>query len=486
MMNEKTDILLINPFSWIRDGSPAYLPYGVLYLAGYLRGKGIKADIFDANTDSTDPLDVVARKRPLAIGLSVLTGPVINEALKISRGAKRRFKDIKIIWGGLHPTLFPKFVLEEDSVDFIIQAEGENALFRLMDGLLSGREDTAIGNLGHKDKDKIVINQVDDNLIDLNLSPMPAWDLVNIHKYIANRFFASRVLTMNTSRGCPFKCAFCFNQGLPYQKWRALNADNVFRQLIYLKDNYGINGIQFYEDSFDTDKNRVRDFCNLMISAKLKVSWSHFSNIAYSDEEMLKVEKTANCKYIEYGVESGSDRILKMINKRQNVSQIKEAFQICKRVGTKSAALFMIGYPSETKEELQETIDLVEGLPAHILIGTIYRPYPGTPLYDYCAKNKNFDIPATLEAQGEFYRFSHMKDGAYNMSSVPTEYLLKLQRSFYAKFAIKEAILCLREFNFGLIIYYLKRQIRPRALFYTLKALWDRIRVVSRKRHTDE
>jgi radical SAM superfamily enzyme YgiQ (UPF0313 family) len=482
MINEKPDILLINPFSWTRDGSPAYLPYGVLYLAGYLRAKGIKADIFDANTDSADPLDVVARKRPLAIGLSVLTGPVINEALKITRAAKSRFKDIKIIWGGLHPTLFPKYVLEENSVDYIVQAEGENALFRLMDSLLKGKGDFSIRNLGYKDKGNVFINPVENSLIDLNLSPLPAWDLVDIPKYIANRFFASRVLTMNTSRGCPFKCAFCFNQGLPYQRWRSLNAGNVFKQLLYLKSNYGINGIQFYEDSFDTDKSRVKEFCNLMISSEVKASWSHFSNIIYCDEAMLRLEKAANCKYIEYGVESGSDRILQLINKRQNVAQIKEAFQICKRVGIKSAALFMIGYPSETKEELRETIDLVEGLPAHILIGTIYRPYPGTPLYDFCAKNKNFDIPATLKEQGEFYRFSHMKDGAYNMSSVPTEYLLSLQRSFYAKFAIKEAILCLKEFNFGLIIYYLKRQIKPRALLYTLKSLLNRIVLLSRKR----
>jgi anaerobic magnesium-protoporphyrin IX monomethyl ester cyclase len=481
-MSEKTDILLINPFSWIRDGSPAYLPYGVLYLAGYLRGKGIKVDIFDANADYSDPLEVVARKKPLAIGLSVLTGPVINEALKISRAAKSRFKDIKIIWGGLHPTLFPKYVLREDSVDYIVQAEGENAIFRLMDSLLRGSPDTTIRNIGYKDNGQIFINPVDEGLIDLNLSPMPAWDLVDISKYIANRFFASRVLTMNTSRGCPFKCAFCFNQGLSYQRWRSLNARNIIKQLICLKDNYGINGIQFYEDSFDTDKSRVKEFCNLMMSSKAKVNWSHFSNIIYCDESMLRLEKAANCKYVEYGVESGSDRILQLINKRQNVAQIKEAFQICKRVGIKSAALFMIGYPSETKEELKETIDLVEGLPAHILIGTIYRPYPGTPLYDYCAKNKNFDVPATLEEQGEFYRFSHMKEGEHNMSSVPTEYLLKLQRSFYAKFAIKEAILCLREFNFGLMLYYLKRQIRPRALWYTFKSLLNRIALLSRKR----
>ncbi|HDY66922.1 MAG TPA: B12-binding domain-containing radical SAM protein [Candidatus Scalindua sp.] len=474
-MNKKLDILLINPFSWTRGGNPAYLPYGILYLASYLRVRGIQVDVFDANIDLRDPLNIIEEKRPLAIGLSVLTGPVINEALKISRDTRRRFSDIKIIWGGLHPTLFPQYVLKEDSADFIIQGEGEKSLFSLMSSLMKGKFDTSIPNLGYKEGDKIFINPISSNLIDLNLSPMPAWDLVNISKYIANRFFASRVLTMNTSRGCPFKCAFCFNQGLPHQRWRALRAEKMYEQLIHLKDTYGINGIQFYEDSFDTDKNRVSGFCRLMNDNRTKVNWSHFSNIVYCNEEMLRIEKAGNCKYIEYGVESGSDRILKMVNKKQTVEMIERAFATCKKVGIKSAALFMIGYPTETMKELQETVDLVERLPAHILICTIYRPYPGTPLHDYCVKNKNFHVPDSLEEQGEFYRFSHMSDDIENMSEVPTNYLLKLQKSFYAKFAIREALLCLRKLNFGLSIYYLKQQIHPRAFFYTIKSLLIRI-----------
>ena len=469
------DILLINPFSWTRGGNPAYLPYGVLYLASYLRQKGIRVDIFDANTDTRDPIDVIKQKKPLALGLSVLTGPVIAEALKISRQVKKELSQIKIIWGGLHPTLFPKYVLKEPSVDFIIQAEGETALYQLMSSLLKGKPDKTIPNLGCKEKDEFIINPISSELINLDLSPHPAWDLVDIPCYVANRFFASRVLTLNTSRGCPFKCAFCFNQGLPYQKWRALSSQKMYEQLDFLQKNYRINGVQFYEDSFDTDKKRVRDFCSSLIKNETKVSWSHFSNIIYNDEDLMKLEKAANCKYIEYGVETGSDRILKLINKSQNVGMIREAFSVCKKVGISSAALFMIGYPTETTKELDETVDLVESLPAHILISTIYRPYPGTPLHDYCVKNMDFKAPQGLEEQAEFYRFSHMGDDIPNLSEVPTNYLVKLQESFYAKFAIKELVLCLKEFNFGLLFYYFKQQMRPRAFLYTLKSLFTRI-----------
>jgi len=468
------DILLINPFSFTRDGSTPYLPYGVLYLAGYLREKGFTVDIFDANADETDPVRIIEEKQPFAIGLSVLTGPVIDEALKISRETKKKFKDIKIIWGGLHPTLFPGYVLKEKSVDYIIQGEAEEALAFLMKSLLKGKFDKSIKNVGYREKGKQIVNPMSNKLLDLDDLPMPAWDLVDVPKYIANRFFASRVLTMATSRGCPFRCAYCFNQGLPYQKWRAISAKKIYEQLIHLKKRYKINGIQFYEDSFDTDKNRVKEFCKLMIKNKPGVKWHHFSNIIYCDEELLKLEREANCKYIEYGVESGSDRILKMINKAQNVEQIEKAFAICKKVGIKVGALFMIGYPTETMKELTETVDLIERVPAHIPICTIYRPYPGTPLHDYCVKEKGFHFPTSLDEQGEFYRFSHMTDEMENLSEVDTKYLIKLQKNYYAKFAINEMILCMRELNFGLLKQYIKLQMKPRALKYTMKSLLAR------------
>lgn len=478
-MEKKVDILLVNAFSWTTEKRPCYLPYGILYLASYLRQRGINTAVYDRNNDFslniTKCIGYFKKIKPRIVGLSVLTGPVINDALNISRAIKSVSPETIILWGGLHPTLFPEHVLKEKSVDFIIQGEGEAALHELCAALLTGGDYSGIRNLGFRNNGGVVLNPMRTELLDLNTNPMPAWDLLDMKYYLAKRFFAGRVLTLSTSRGCPFKCAFCFNQGLPHQKWRALNAENMLRQITHVKKEYGINGIQFYEDSFDTDKNRVKEFCRLMIGNKVKVNWSHFSNIIYCDADLIRLEKQANCKYIEYGVESGSDRILKMINKRQDVSQIKAVFDTCKKAGLKTAALFMIGYPTETEKELKETVELVEGLPAHILICTIYRPYPATPLHDYCVENKKFRVPESLDEQGEFYRFSHMGKDADNLSEVPTAYLLKLQQSFYAKFALKEAFLCLSEFNFSLLFYYLKQQLAPRDLFYTLKALFTRM-----------
>jgi radical SAM superfamily enzyme YgiQ (UPF0313 family) len=488
-MNEKEcDILLINAFSWTTERRACYLPYGVLYLAAYLRQNKIKVDIYDRNADYSLDIDksiaYFEEKKPPIVGISVLTGPVISDALQISRRIKSIAPQTIIIWGGLHPTIFPGYVLGEESVDFIIQGEGEEPLLELVRALLDKKPYSSIMNLGFKNGGKIALNPMRKELLSLDSVEMPAWDLLEMKHYIANRFFASRVLTMNTSRGCTFKCTFCFNQGLPHQRWRGLSASSIKEQIDYLRKKYSINGIQFYEDSFDTDKRRVRDFCELMRSSGLskRIKWSHFSNIPFFDSEVVACEKDAGLRYIEYGVESGSQRILDWVQKRQTVQQIKRVFDECKRIGIKTAALFMIGFPDETYEELMMTVDLVERLPAHILICTIYRPYPATPLFDYCVKNKKFAPPDRLQEQAEFYRFSHLKDDELNMSKVETNLLLDLQKRFYAKFVIKEALLCLREFNFGLLFYYTKQQVRPSAFSYTFKALLTRLNSLKKRK----
>ncbi len=480
-MQTVTDLLLINAFSWSEERRPCYLPYGILYLAGYIRERGISVSVYDRNSDYSlniqKCIDYFEQNRPKIVALSVLTGPVINDALAISRKIKSIAPQTCIVWGGLHPTIFPEYVIREASVDFIIQGEGEEPLYELCDAVLNHKNVSGIQNLGYQENGEIRLNPMRPNLLDLDAAPFPAWDLVDMKYYMAKRFFAGRVLTLSSSRGCLFKCTFCFNQGLPHHAWRGLSARNVFKQVKYLHEKFNINGIQFYEDSFDTDKKRVRDFCDLMIASGLnsKIKWNHFSNIPYFNEELVRYEKKAGLCYIEYGVESGSQRTLDWIKKRQTVEQIKDVFSKCKKIGIKTAALYMIGYPDESAEELNKTVSLVESLPAHILICTIYRPYPSTPLFDYCVKHKNFKPPRKLDDQGEFYRFSHMKEDELNMSLVDTKVLVDLQQRFYAKFAIKEFLLCLSEFNLDLLWYYVKQQTRPKTLFYTLKCVLKRL-----------
>ena len=314
-------------------------------------------------------------------------------------------------------------------------------------------------------------------LLDLDKVPFPAWDLVDMKYYLAQRFFGSRVLTMNTSRGCVFKCTFCFNQGLDYQSWRAVGPERMHAQLQHLYEKYNINGVQFYEDSFDINPKRCKGFSDLMINSGLnkKVKWSHFANIPLFKRDVAIHEKKAGMVYIEFGVESGSDRILNWIDKSQSVEKIKEVYEECRQLNIKTAALFIIGFPEESEEEIRATEELVESLPAYILICTIYRPYPGTPLYDYCTSHDIFTEPKNIDEQGEFYRFSHMSEDELNLSNASTKTLLRMQRKFYAKSAINDLMQCLKTLNFGLIRYYVKCHLNTKLLMYTLDSLTKRL-----------
>jgi anaerobic magnesium-protoporphyrin IX monomethyl ester cyclase len=430
-----SNIVLINPFSWTRDGRASYLPYGILSLASYLRKRKVKVAVFDCNVRTDDPVEFVKLHNPDFVGLSVLTGPVIKEALKISREVSKL--GIKTIWGGLHPTLFPDYVRQEKSVDYIVQGEGEEALYQLINN-------NEYGNI-----------YAQGEFIDLNNEDMPAWDLVDMDKYIMNRIYADRVLTFNSSRGCVNKCSYCMNQAIVKNRWRALSAKNTYLQIMYLKERYDINGIQFYEDSFDVNKQRVKDFCKLMIGEDLK--WSHFGNVNLFDRGNLLYEKDANCAEVSFGVESGSDRMLKFLNKRQTIQEIEDVFENCKRVRMRAIGLFMIGLPTEQIEDVEETLSLLKRLPAYQSICTIYRPYPGTPLYRFCADNNKFREPKTLEEQADFYAYGELTESTENMSYIPTKTLLKIQRSLTKRNMVNEVLLCLKTMNYKRILYYARR-----------------------------
>jgi len=431
------DILLINPFSWTKDGRPPYLPYGVLYLAGYLKKRNVDVGIFDCNSDYSDPVDYVKKCKPKFVGLSVLSGPVIKDAVDISKNIRNYDKNIKIIWGGLHPSLFPKYVLETSFVDYVIEGEGEQGLLEI----LSGKSDrwNKTGSTGI--------------FVDLN-EFWPAWDLVDVKKYISNKLWASKVLSMNTSRGCIFKCHFCFNQGVKFNKWRCVDAITMVDQIRFLKDKYKINGIQFYEDLFDRERDRVREFCSLVKG--LDIKWEHFSNVTLADQDLLNMEYESGCRHIAYGVESGSERILKFINKKQNVEQIKKAFEKCRRAKIMASALFMIGLPTETEEDLVLTAKLIKELKSPTPICTVYRPYPSTPLYDWCVKNKGFSEPLSLEEQAEFYAYGKLANYIPNVSEVSTEYLDKLQKKFFNTVLLNEILICLKTLNLERIKYHVK------------------------------
>jgi len=449
---KQVDVLFINPIS--RENPPAYLPYGILLVAAYLRENGYEVKIYDRNADKTHPTKILKKYNPRIVSFSVLTGPPINDAASVSRIVKKEMPDTPIVWGGLHPTFFGDHCLRENYIDYIIKSEGEFAMLQLVDFLLKKKGDLAkIKSIGYKKDSKIKQNQLGDFIEDLTSMPMPAWDLIDMEKYVQSRFYAGRIVTINTSRGCPFRCKFCFNQILNKGRWRGISAERIFEQFKLLKDGYKMTGIQIYDDNFDAGTKRLKEFCDILIREDMDIKWHHFSRVNYTNRERIAMEKKAGCCMLEFGVESGSPRILEFIQKDETVEMIKRAFKICKDQGMYSSALFMVGIPTETIEDVNMTIKLVDSLGAHQTIGTIYKPYPNTPLYDHCVKQGRFKLPDKIEEQGKIYSLS---DDELNMTDLPTEFLVNVQRRFFFQNALNEIKSCLRYRNFSLLGYHIR------------------------------
>lgn len=449
-----TDVLLINPKSI--DVLPSYLPYGLLYIAGYLREKGIKVKIFDANTAEESFTAVLKKEKPKIAGISILSGPCLSDAVEKAELIKKLHPKIKIIFGGIHTTIFPSDVLTKPYVDYIVMNEGELPLLELAEYLLRGKGDLKkIKNLGYKVKKKLFLNPIRP-FIDLNTMPLPAWDLLPIEKYIHRKFYSNRVLTLHTSRGCPWSCAYCYNQAVNFRRWRGMSAEKIIEQIEFLQKNYGIKGFQFYDDEFDANPQRVIDFCQLLLKRGVKIKWGHYSRTNVADRGRYSLEKKAGCEFVEFGVESGSPRLLKVIQKQQTVANIKNAFKLCREVGLKAGAMFMIGLPTETKKEIEMTVKLVNSLRASQTINTIYHPYPGSKLFNYCLGKGLFKLPKNLEDQGPYFDIGNAD---INVSGVKTSFLKKTHDMYNFNNVLEEIKLAWEYKNLSLILSHVKSRL---------------------------
>ncbi len=442
--------LLINPVSALT--TPAFIPHGLLYIASFAIKRGYGISIYDRNVEGDGLELVLERFRPRVVGMGCLTGTVINDAVAVSRRIRSFDPSIKIVWGGIHTTLYPDSVLQNDFVDFVVVGDGEMAFSGLLDVIIGDNGPIeSVDNIGYKDENRIEYTKR--SFLNLDGLPQPAWHLIRVENYLRRKFYAKRVITINTSRGCPYKCSFCCVPSIHMGKWRAVGAEAIVDNLLYLKNTYGIDGFQVDDDEFDIDRSRVLKLCDLLERNKLNFKWSHFSRINIAREDVLRREKECGLSLIEFGVESGSERMLKFLNKGQTIEQIKKAYLVCRKLSLKTSALFMVGLPTETPGELKHTVRLIKQLNPHLTICTPYKPYPGTELFEYCIKNSIFQYPRDLEEVG----------GAYsrdiNVSRVPEAMIHKFKRYFDRNNIFQEIVNCVFTANFGLFVYYIKHNL---------------------------
>lgn len=380
-------VLLINPLMCSGNEPARYQhlspPLGIMSLAAFLRSKNIKVDILDLIIEpKIDIVDYITQVNPDVVGITSMTGN-FPFALEIAEKVKSRFQ-MPIIFGGPHPTILPKEVLQNEAVDYVVIGEGEYTFEELLQVLEGNLKAETVLGIGYKENGEIVINERRKRIVDLDSIPFPAYDLINNEAYIyhGGEFLGFRHITMLVSRGCPGKCTFCAQHLTMGREFRAFSPKRVVDEIQTLIEQYNAEGIWFKDSTFTMSREWTMEFCEEILRRDFVFKWASLNRVDEIDLELAKKMKESGLVKIWLGAEVGSDRLLlDILNKEITVEMVKEAFRICKSVGIETAAFFMFGLPTETKEDIRKTFELARELDSRPMQLAIYHPLSGTELY---------------------------------------------------------------------------------------------------------
>ncbi|MFH0815929.1 MAG: radical SAM protein [Methanobacteriota archaeon] len=356
-------------------------PYSLLQLAAILRKDGHEVSLIDANGFDLK-LDEVERRlmdfKPDALVFR-FTPTTFDGDMAVARLAKKAgAKTVGLCWT---MSRIPEEVMGAvPELDHLVLGDYEAVVPSLVKEMGNGEIKT--GGVAWRSGAAVRVNDVARELIpDLSGLPIPAYDLLpSLEPYFINTPTSDAFTIMYTSRGCPYRCIYCTVAGTP---WKPRTAESVMEELRYLKKNYGVKLVSFFDETFTIDRERVMAICKAMIAEKMQIKWYCNTRANLVDEELLKTMREAGCRGMSLGVESGSQKILDTASKRISVEEAKEAIKMAKRQGIKVLCSFIFGLPGENWRTVEETIAFVrETLPTGVQFNVAV-PYPGTKLHDW-------------------------------------------------------------------------------------------------------
>lgn len=428
LTNETSEIVLLYPKTGVDVGGHTVAPpHAVLAVAAPLYKERYKITIIDMRRDNRwrDTLRRSVGSNTICIGVSTMTGTQVYFALMMAAEARRLTEGrIPIVWGGAHPSILPEQTLENDLVDIVVRGEGEITFYELVKALENKQSLANIRGLGYKDGSEIIMNETRPFMDVNDLLPVP-WDLINVEEYIcADNYFlkdSPRTLDIGqTSRGCPHRCGFCCSSSIQKKRWRAMKVDRALETILEPVKRFKLTGVWIRDDEFYVHNRRAFEICEGIVKSGHKISWyatgSRVDDFNNSTDEQLGLLKSSGGRITKFGAESGSDRILDLIQKGFHTEDTLRANQRCKKHGIVPAYSLIIGFPTETFEEINTTIDFGyrlqrENPAAQLETLPTYTAFPCTPMWDL-ALAKGLKPPDRLEGWVDWIMDDYDFEGA--------------------------------------------------------------------------
>jgi anaerobic magnesium-protoporphyrin IX monomethyl ester cyclase len=384
-------ITLINPPQFTRYPQP---PLGLALIAAVLEKAGYQVTFLDANALDLKPEDIPGMITDAdVVGLTAMT-PTISTALRIAGYIKQAKPEIQIIMGGAHATMLPQETMASSpAIDIIVRGEGDETIIEVLKALENNRPLESVAGISYRSEGTIRQSPDRASIVDIDSLPFPAYHLLPRNSYRPHppHGMSLPFAAVVTSRGCPYRCAYC-SKPVFGSKFRAQSPARVVDELAYLKDRFGVKEVAFYDDSFTVDKKRVHAIADRILSSGLKINWTCETRVNLVDKGLLRHMKQAGCYAVAYGIESASPEIIKTLHKDTTIEQVDEAVRSSREAGLQIIGYFMLGSPGETPDTIRKTIDFAKKLKVDFAQFSVTTPFPGTELYDIYMQNRKESI----------------------------------------------------------------------------------------------
>ena len=401
-----------------------YPPLGLLYVSGYLKSKNISNDVFDTTfSNQTTQLEFILEKKPkvICIYTNLMTKIEVIKLMKILKTETYNFP--KIVLGGPDVTYNVENYLKAGA-DFLVIGEGEETTFELYQAIINNSEIHQINGIAFLENNQVIQTDARTKFKELNELPLPNREAIYMQKYLETwkNNHGKSSMTISTQRGCPYTCKWC-STAVYGQSYRRRPAHLVVEEMKMLKEKYNPDAIWFVDDVFTVSHKWLTEFHSEIIKQNAIIPFECITRAERLNDEILQLLKEIGCFRIWIGAESGSQKIIDLMDRRVDINHVKKMIQDTNAIGIKTGTFVMVGYPEETIEDIDKTIRyLKEAKPTEYTI-TIAYPIKGTSLYKEI-ENKitnKLDWETSTDRDIDFERTYSRKFYKYAVSKVVNE-----------------------------------------------------------------
>lgn len=418
-------VLLVNPpFSSFQsltssDFFDPQEPLGILFLAGYLREKGVHVKVLDCFNDSihkegdyywqgASEAEIEAefrRQNPGVVGISSMFSVHCHAIHRIAAAAKRAVPDALVVVGGMHASALPQIVSSDKNIDIVVVGEGEQTLHEIIIKHSRGESLHGITGIAYTDESGVYHATGKRDFLNLMVHPGPARDMLDIERYIETDYSRKHAMhprrsAVVTSRGCSCKCIFCGIHYVWRHSYHTRDPKSVLDEIEWLIAKHGVGEIMFWDDNLAANRHHFNAILDGIIERRLPIHWCTPNGIAIwvLDEKLIDKCRKSGCYKLTFGIETGSLKTQKFIRKTQiDLDRSKQIINYCNSVGIWTQSAFMIGFPFETREDIMETIDYAVDCGVDTANYKIAVPYPGSDMYRVYKENNL--IPDDVECK---------------------------------------------------------------------------------------